>query len=163
MNDFQDAFARISELSFTHLLCSLGCCNEDYVPIGGFLLLQVAEGIGFEDWARCTHRFRNICRLKSKRESVSLELLASDPDFCSHEWIACTWICSSVPDFSQARRLQNRRSFHKNKLAVSSLAALQFFDWCICSLGKNNLASVELFLVLLWNNLHIQVLIVKPL
>lgn len=89
-NSFQDAFPRISEMSFTHLLCSLGCCNEDYIPIGGLLLLQVAEGIGFEDWARCTRRFRNICRLKSNGRASLLVLLASDPDFYSCERIACT-------------------------------------------------------------------------
>lgn len=69
VNDFQDVFASISVLSFTQPLCSLGCCYEDYIPIGGLLLLQVAEGIGFKDWARCTHRFRNICRLKSKERT----------------------------------------------------------------------------------------------
>lgn len=61
------AFLRISYSSFTNLLCSLGRFNEGYIPIGGLLLLQVVEGIGFEDWARCTHRFRNICRLIKQR------------------------------------------------------------------------------------------------
>lgn len=68
VNDFQ-VFGSIFVLSFTQPLSSLGCCNEDYIPIGGLLLLQVAEGIGFKDWARCTHRFRNICRLKSKERT----------------------------------------------------------------------------------------------
>lgn len=69
----------ISESSFTNLLCSPRCFNEDYTPIGGLLLLQVAEGISFEDWARCARRFRDICRLKRQREGVSLALFASHP------------------------------------------------------------------------------------
>lgn len=57
-------------MSFNNLLCSLGCFNEDGVPIGGLLLLQVAEGIGFKDGARCTRRFRNICRLERQRKHL---------------------------------------------------------------------------------------------
>lgn len=69
------------ELSFTHLPCSLGFCSEGYIPIGGLLLLQVAEGIGFEDWSRCYHRFRNICRLKKQTQASALVILALDLDF----------------------------------------------------------------------------------
>lgn len=40
--------------------------NEDDAPVGGPLLLQVAEGVGFEDGAGRGHRFGNICRLEIK-------------------------------------------------------------------------------------------------
>lgn len=94
----KDASSRISESSFTNLLCSLRCFHKDYAPIAGLLLLQVAEGISFEDWARCARRFRDICRLKRQREGVSLVLLASH---------SITW-------------LKTRRSFHiKPPLSIS--------------------------------------------
>lgn len=44
--------------------------------MGGLLLLQVAEGIGFEDRARSTHRFRNLCRLENNEDVFRLYYLS---------------------------------------------------------------------------------------
>lgn len=60
-------------MSFNNLLCSLGRLNEGCVPIGGLLLLQVAEGIGFKDGARRAHGLRNICRLERQRKRLIKE------------------------------------------------------------------------------------------